>query len=70
MHGTEFLNYTSEVYLQILNMFILTEHGSSLTYPQLFTEYLAHPRRVSTLDIQTALIQTDKTLIYPLGFVY
>lgn len=70
MHVTEFLNYISEVYLQILNMFILTEHGFSVTYPQLFIEHLVHPRHFSTLDIQTALIKTDKTLIYPLRFVY
>lgn len=70
MHVAEFLNYPSEVYLQILNMFILTEHGFSLTYPQRFIEHLAHPRHASTLDIQTALIKTGKTFIYPLCFVY
>lgn len=67
MYVTESLNYTFEVYLQILNMFIPTEHGLSLTYSQLFIEHLTH---VSNLEIQTALIQTEKTLIYPLPFVY
>lgn len=70
MHIIESPNYKFKVYLQILNMFILTEHGLSLIYSPLFIEHLTFPWHVSNHDSRTALAESDKTPAYTLLFVY